>query len=267
MKTFFTSTVIILVILSCNKIKDSSEGHIIPENKKSESVTADLTISDSLKIEDSINIHKKVSVFYSAKALVFPEIKDKALLDSIYSSMGVHLDAYSKESLMKELQNQKKNYFEQCRKDANEFMPDFEQTWESTSDMNIQSNKNQLLTVTYEVSGYSGGAHGYYNIMFKNFDLKQNKTLELKDIFQDPKKINWNKLLSSHFDNDDQKEMLLVDKIPVNNNFYFDQDGITFVYNQYEITAYAAGVVEINIPYIDVKAYVKPEFLQRFGIK
>jgi hypothetical protein len=61
--------------------------------------------------------------------------------------------------------------------------------------------------------------------------------------------------------------MMLVDKIELNNNFYFDQNKITFVYNQYEITAYAAGVVYITLNFKDIKEQLKPEFISRYKIK
>ena len=133
--------------------------------------------------------------------------------------------------------------------------------------MKVFSNQNDILTISYENDGFSGGAHGYYNILFKNFDLKTNAVIQLSDIFKDINKVDWNKILMKNFKNPDQKEMLLVDKIPVNNNFYFDSQNITFVYNQYEITAYAAGVVGISIPFSELKPYLKPEFISRNNIK
>ena len=36
----------------------------------------------------------------------------------------------------------------------------------------------------YENDGFSGGAHGYYNILFKNFDLKTNAVIQLSDILR-----------------------------------------------------------------------------------
>ena len=61
--------------------------------------------------------------------------------------------------------------------------------------------------------------------------------------------------------------MLLEDKISPNNNFYFDKDKITFVYNQYEITAYAAGVVYITLNFKDIKDQLKPGFIKQYNIK
>ena len=189
------------------------------------------------------------------------------MLGSIYSPSGIRLETYSKENIQKELVNQKEAYFSQGQEDAKEYTPDFEQTWEENSYMKVFSNQNEVLTISYENDGYSGGAHGYYNILFKNFDLKTNAVIQLSDVFIDVNKIDWNKILMKNFKNPDQKEMLLVDKIPVNNNFYFDSQNITFVYNQYEITAYAAGVVEISIPFPELKPYLKPEFISRNNIK
>ena len=57
-----------------------------------------------------------------------------------------------------------------------------------------------------------------------------------------------------------QAEMLLVKEIPLNNNFYFDQENLYFLYNQYEITAYAAGTVLIKIPFTEIKPLLTPEF-------
>jgi hypothetical protein len=64
-----------------------------------------------------------------------------------------------------------------------------------------------------------------------------------------------------------QSEMLLVKEISPNNNFYFDKENLYFLYNQYEITAYAAGPVLIKIPFSDIKLMVKPEFLKRIAVQ
>ena len=146
-------------------------------------------------------------------------------------------------------------------------MPPYDQTWEENFYMRFISHKNNVLTLTFESDGYSGGAHGYYTILYKNFDLKRNQTVQLSDVFTDVQKINWDAILSKHFNVEEQKEMLLVDKIPVNDNFYYNDKEITFVYNQYEITAYAAGVVEITVPFAELKSYLKPDFIKRNNIK
>ena len=87
--------------------------------------------------------------------------------------------------MLKELVNQKEAYFSQGQEDAKEYTPDFEQIWDENSYMKVFSNQNEVLTISYENDGFSGGAHGYYNILFKNFDLKTNAVIQLSDIFKD----------------------------------------------------------------------------------
>ena len=266
MKTIFLALATAFVLFSCSPKTTGNKG-IIPENAN-ELASENLPfVIDSLQLQDSISVGKTLKLYSSSKVLLFPNITNKPLLDSIYSPSRIKLETYSKEKLQKELVNQKEAYFSQGQEDSLEFQSGYEQTWEENSYMNIFANKNDILTLAYESDGFSGGAHGYYGITYKNFDLKNNKTIQLSDVFMDINKIDWNKILMKNFKNSDQKEMLLVDKIPVNNNFYFDSQNITFVYNQYEITAYAAGVVEISIPLSELKPYLKPEFISRNNIK
>ena len=51
------------------------------------------------------------------------------------------------------------------------------------------------------------------------------------------------------------------DKFSVNNNFSIGKDGLNFVYNNYEITAYAYGPTELFIPYKSIKKVIKPDGL------
>ena len=266
MKTIFLALATAFVLFSCSPKTTGNKG-IIPENAN-ELASENLPFAvDSLQLQDSIAVAKTLKLRTSSTILLFPTLHNKTLLDSIYSPSGIRLETYSKEKLQKELVNQKEAYFSQGQEDAKEYTPDFEQIWDENSYMKVFSNQNEVLTISYENDGFSGGAHGYYNILFKNFDLKNNAVIQLSDVFIDVNKIDWNKILMKNFKNPDQKEMLLVDKIPVNNNFYFDSQNITFVYNQYEITAYAAGVVEISIPFAELKPYLKPEFISRNNIK
>ena len=56
-------------------------------------------------------------------------------------------------------------------------------------------------------------------------------------------------------------------KLSYNQNFYFDSQGITFVYGQYEIAPYAAGIIPIHIPYSKIMEALKPDFKNRMDIK
>lgn len=247
-------------IVSISSPKDSIEN-------KAHLVVEDPFLVDSVYVEEEVKLSPKITSSFSSHLLVFPSIKNKALLDSIYAGAGVKLTSYTKEDLKKELDKEKATFFKENKTNLDGFPVDFEQTWNQDFYMGISKSHPKVLTINYNVSGFSGGAHGYSNTSFKNFDIKNEKTITLQDIFKDPKKMNWHKILLSHFEDEEQKDMLLVDKILVNNNFYFNNNQITFVYNPYEITAYAAGVVFITIPFAELKPFLTTDFIRQYDIK
>ncbi len=249
-----------VLLLSCSK-NGNKEISVTEKPDKNEFVI------DSLQVEDSVSVNKNLTAAFKQQVLFFPSIEDKALLDSIYSPALLDSKSYDKESLKSALNQSMQNYFSETKENSEDFTPDFKQTWEEISAMKLVSHQNDILILQYSGSGYSGGAHGYYNEIYKVFDLKNKKAISQNEIFQNPNDKFWNDILMKNFTDKDQKEMLLVDKIELNDNFYFDNQGITFVYNQYEITAYAAGVVNITIPFSSIKEKLKPEFLKSYNIK
>ncbi|MCD9854770.1 RsiV family protein [Epilithonimonas sp. JDS] len=250
-----------VLLSSCNKTENTKVS-----STKSDSIETKKEFAiDSLRVQDSVKVAKTLTLSFEKQILLFPDITNKTLLDSIYKPANISSEDYSKKTLSGILEKFKTESLK--KDDSQEYMPEFKQTWEEMSAMKLISNQDDILTLQYAGNGYSGGAHGYYFESYKAFDLKNNKVISQNDIFKNPTDVSWNKILQNHFDEPEQKEMLLVDKIELNNNFFFDQNKITFVYNQYEITAYAAGVVYITLNFKDIKDQLKPEFIQQYKIK
>ena len=61
------------------------------------------------------------------------------------------------------------------------------------------------------------------------------------------------KHVASAFDDPSGAEYLLVSEILPSDNFKVTEDGITFIYNPYEIAAYAAGTIRITIPWDELQ--------------
>lgn len=269
MKNFFVISITLsLLLFSCNKEKKTVEP--ASEVQEKTMVVSEKFEVDSIKVDDSLKIDKNLSVAFKSKLLVFPQIKDSVLLDSIYARENIHVTNYSKANLTKELEAKKAKFYKDTKDGLKDYKPDFKQTWSNNSEMNVFSNKNDLLTIKYSGDGFTGGAHGYYYEFYKVFDLKNNKTLHLSDILseQDPK--IWSRILMDNFLKNDlgkgQAEMLLVKEIPLVENFYFGEQHLYFLYNQYEITAYAAGPVLIKVPFSAIKPLLKSEFKTRLGL-
>lgn len=225
---------------------------------------------DSVKVNDSLAVSDMITAAFEAKLLVLPSIQNKSVLDSIYAMEKISLPAYDRASLAKALRDKEQKYYNDTKSGLTGWAPSFRQTWMNHTDMNVQSNTNNLLTIKYSGDGYTGGAHGYYYEKYKVFDLLENKTLQLNDILENQDTEVWNRILSDNFLANDlergQSEMLLVKEIPLNSNFYFDAENLYFLYNQYEIAAYAAGPILIKVPLSDIKPFLTPYIKQRLKI-
>ena len=64
---------------------------------------------DSIKVNDSIKLNDSLTIKYSSKMLVFPSIKDKKLLDSIYFA-DKKVQDFSKIGLESLLEKNKNEY-------------------------------------------------------------------------------------------------------------------------------------------------------------
>lgn len=251
-----------ILLVSCSK----NDNKTISSSSDSDSLKSkDEFIIDSVRVQDSLQVAKTLTLSFEKQVLVFPGISNKMILDSIYKPANIQSADYSKKSLTKILEDFKTKSLK--KDESQEYTPESKQTWEEESAMKVVSDENNLLTLKYFGSGYSGGAHGYYFESYKTFDLKNNKVISQSDIFKNPADANWDKILRANFKDQEQLDMMIANKIELNNNFFFDRNKITFVYNQYEITAYAAGVVYITMNFKDIKEQLKPEFVSQYKIQ
>lgn len=262
-----------LAVTACNKSK--TEG---AESKKAENRIPEKFIVDSVKVNDSVKITDSLKLSFTSKLLVFPTLKDKKLLDSIYFQ-NEKIKDFSKAGLQTYLNDEKNNYFNSVKNDNKDWISDitYAQNWYSNSSMNLISSINDYVHIQYVGSGYEGGAHDNYGFSERVFDLKNSKKLELKDITSMPKhKIeailmkNIDKINSGTMDGDGEvknSEMLLVEKIPASDNFYFDDKNLYFHYSPYEIAAFAAGDITIPVSWEDLKGTLTAEFKERMKIK
>jgi hypothetical protein len=263
----------LLAVSACNKTEKSTSNSDKVEVAQPEKFTVDsISIDDSTKIADSLTAQ------FDSKLLVFPTIKDKKLLDSIYFTVKGNQD-YSKQGLQKYLEKDKSDYFNSIKNDSKDWISDitYPQEWYESSGMRLVSNKNDYMQIEYSWGSYSGGAHDNFGFSERVFDLRNNKKVELKDITSMPiSKIeallmkNINKSNGGATDENgkiDNSDMLLVDKIPVTRNFYFDEKNLYFHYSPYEIAAFAAGDISIPISWEELKTTLTPEFKERMKIK
>lgn len=124
------------------------------------------------------------------------------------------------------------------------------------------SGRRGVTVYRATVDYYEGGAHGVNQRIVMNFDNETGQLLTLADVFvvgheQTLSKLLTDKLLektdTKDVDELRQKGYLYsMDMFPTE-NFVLDKDGITFIYNAYEIAPYEQGIIELNIDYGDCK--------------
>ncbi|WP_332452462.1 DUF3298 domain-containing protein [Chryseobacterium aquaticum] len=263
----------LFAVTSCKKTDSQNNS----QSNTSEVKETEKFVVDSVKISDSVKINNLLSLKYESKMLVFPSIKDKTLLDSIYFDKKGITD-FSKQGLQTFLDKDKNEYFVSVKEKDNDWIADIQhpQNWDTGYFMKLKSNTNDFLQIEYMFSSYEGGAHGNYGFSERVFDLKNNKKLTLKDITTMPKARleallmkNINTIPSGTTDSQGavkNSDMLLLKAIPANENFYFDEKNLYFHYSPYEIAAFAAGDIVIPVSWEELKGTLTPQFKERMKI-
>lgn len=130
--------------------------------------------------------------------------------------------------------------------------------------LKVYAQTPSYITYLCEISQYAGGAHGSYSLtgvtlrksdgrrigweLFKNTDTPNFQNLIIKGL-----KKYWNITTDEEL-----KQNLLFEEnydtinLP-NCNPLFTEKGVEFVYNQYEIAAYALGTPTFTVPYSELE--------------
>lgn len=128
-------------------------------------------------------------------------------------------------------------------------------------------NGNHLELFSINNYQYLGGAHGLPTLAYYVFDMNNKKPLELDDVVISGKKSILEKLayeayikylLDQDINPDDMAETW---EFYLTDNFSFNKDGITFLYQPYAIGPYVMGMPELTIKYQDLKGVIKAEYL------
>ena len=131
----------------------------------------------------------------------------------------------------------------------------------------ILFNYNDLLSFVVSKEYYFGGAHGGHNYANRVIDLKTGRRITediifVNDYHDDLTKIIIDAIaLSNNVEISELENIgfFNVDEIVPNNNFYVDETGITYTFNEYEIAAYVVGPVSVQIPYDKIRHLLREE--------
>ena len=116
--------------------------------------------------------------------------------------------------------------------------------------------------VSYRVTEYqyTGGAHGYTSVQVGTVDRKTGRKYRLADIVPESRRGELLRKVrediavrrygaKSYAEWRARKDVAFFDEPQLTENFYFDDQAIHFIYNQYEIACYADGIIGAIVPF------------------
>lgn len=127
--------------------------------------------------------------------------------------------------------------------------------WSIMDSIRIDNSKSKFTHLETFTYSYTGGAHGNGNESHYLIDKESGKKLTISSVFKNVKKLN--SLVDAYFrksvdlspnDNFQDEGWFIEDKLVANNNFFFRNNKVVFVYNAYEIAPYSVGITHVKIP-------------------
>lgn len=117
-------------------------------------------------------------------------------------------------------------------------------------------NTPKFISFEMNASGYMGGAHPSYNAVLSTYDLNTGRSVELTNIVSDTAALR--PMLEKGFldakkegasDTTKLSDLLFPEfnRLPVSANVCIIPEGVRFLYNPYEVAAWAVGATEITL--------------------
>lgn len=264
-KTFFIAASVAFIIASCGDAKIKVEHY---ENNVQEALCENsvdsITISTSIEFaKEAENINSNIVNYIFGEdydGLSVTEASDNFIQNTIANYKEECMD-FRKDWIEYEKEEAKKEGNEEINEEelAKTAIPGANWNYDIKSFFTPAYNNIASYLISYYT--YTGGAHGSTQLTALNFNLKTGEIITEKDFFKEGSEEELAKLLSKNlknsFEDEEAYESLFVKDIEPNGNFYISKDGVTYIYNEYEIGAYYLGRIQVVIPWNEVKHLVQ----------
>ncbi len=233
---------------------------------------------------DTLSYEMKTFELRSKDCKKLPDSLCKAYVKAIYpvfDSSATKLNQWvdtlvaghplSVDTLKSDLKTMAANFLKEYS-DFKKGYPDVPAGYEWDQELKIARQDTNIISFAHRNYIYTAGAHGLENVLYYNWDLHKKEILKLKDllnngyekpltaiaeqIFRQQEGVTPNEPLTSYFFKDAE--------FSLNDNFLITSKGLQFLYNPYEIKAYAAGKTILVVPYdriedlIGTDSYLSP---------
>ncbi|WP_297132461.1 DUF3298 and DUF4163 domain-containing protein [Terrisporobacter sp.] len=163
------------------------------------------------------------------------------------------------------------NFYEKSLKEAEDFLDDFqleESNFIADASYEIKKNSTDVVSLIIKYYKYSGGAHGYYEYVPYNIDMRSGEFLEISDLFKEDVdyKIIINKEINNQIKllgNKEENIEKIYDfySIKDNQKFYLQDKSIVIFFDLYEIAPYAAGIPEFPVEVENIKDSLQNKYI------
>ncbi len=154
------------------------------------------------------------------------------------------------------------------KNDKSEF--NFNADYEASLEIAKIFENNRLISLELKSYMYTGGAHGYGAINFKNLDKKTGEELDAEDVFKDLNALKM--LVETKF----REKNNIPKDAPINSTgFWFENDefylttnigfleeGIVVLYNVYDIASYADGPKELFLSWAEISEQLSKAYFE-----
>lgn len=263
MKRIIPLFLLLAFLASCQDVKKGQSDNIVSPTWDSLIYEKEYLYNDSLtdgpKYEISFNILHPVGET-SLDASI-----DSVLTKFLFSKNGVSMETAMHEysdSLISSFKDEIAEFYDPL----DEFSSRYQYSLEMKGSL-VQGTKEGIAGYCMEYYTYLGGAHGSYIVLYQNIDASNGRLLRASDVFDLSKTdeilaLIVNQLLA---DNNCANREELIEKTDIlmlgepyisDANFLILEDGVRFLYNQYEIACYAAGTIQTTVPFDKIQEYM-----------
>lgn len=258
MKKLLFAIFLFFAFLSC---KDPVKKSVIPEFDKIELNKKIYALNDSTKPYMSLSLDFTYPVAFQNDTVL-------AQLQKIFVTAFVGEDYVGRspkgafEAYEKDFTDDALNLAQDMSDDLNLYGGCFQNIKTEVQDTTVNT-----ITLKTEISSYMGGAHGSHTITYCNIDRNTIEVLTEKDVFGSYSEKTISALIVEALKEkygDGVKDVLFdVEAVTPNGNFYFDDKGMVYVYNEYEIAPYSSGMITVTLPYEKVNLMLKEKYRKK----
>lgn len=203
------------------------------------------------------------------------QLREQLMDNLLLGLRGDTLDGLPPLDLPALYKQQRQQFFKDYREDAADTRPATADTaglgafapglsYEDQTNTYVLYRQTNLLSLEFFHYNYSGGAHGNYGSMGASYDLRTGRRLRYEDIFRPEAAQQLPALLGQAVrplvglaGTDPLDKQLFVKQMPVTHNVFLTTGGAVFIYQPYEIAAYAQGEVRVFLPLAKIRPLLR----------